>query len=326
MATPWYQYPITQAHGQNGEQGVDLGVPFHTPITALFAGTVRFAGRTQWACGSSGGEITIVCNVPGLGNMTSYYLHTDNAQVKAGDTVQQGQIIALSGGQLSGGQWPVINCPSEGDIYSTGPHIEFGFNAPWVSGPGHLIDPTPYILAARAGTLPQSNPDGTGTFPLAYTNPTGGGSPQQTTYEPNTVQGFLAAIWTLSSRTHRVITQPTGFDGFCEDLDYHLQWTPWNWLNPIGSIFVNVSPALIRATGAAFGILVAYLVLLRMGINVAHPIQSIQQKASGALGALPRDLPADRTGASLPGAGAAPTGAAAGPAAALAEAPEIAAI
>lgn len=282
MATPWYAYPITQAYGQNGEVGVDLGTPFHTPITALFAGTVRFAGRTQWKCGSSGGEITIVCNVPGLGLMTSYYLHLDVSLVNIGDTVNEGQVIGLSGGQLSGGQWPVVNCPPT--IYSSGPHTEFGFNAYWVSGPGHNIDPTPYILAARNGTLPGTTPDGTST---------GGSAPNYNVQTATAIEQSFILAYTTAANTKKIITQAEGFDGICKDLDYHEQFAAFNWLNPAGSIFANLAPFMIRAAFFIIGLAIFWIALRPMitgaagGISdKALPIVSSGGGEASAAGAL----------------------------------------
>lgn len=244
MAQAWYEYAISNPYSGNpngGEMGVDLGTPFGTPVTALYAGTVRWAGRTQWACGSSGGEVTIVCNVPGYGVMTSYYLHLNDATVAAGDTVHQGQLIGHTGGQLSGGHWPVVNC--KGITYSTGPHIEFGFNAPWVSGPGRNVNPTFAITQARNGTLPDSSPNGTNTTPTPANTP--GASPS-VTIDPSLVEAGLLAYYNMTSATHTAITQPSGFDGICEAINDAEQFAEWNWFNPFGSIAADFRPWLIR--------------------------------------------------------------------------------
>lgn len=255
MATPWYAFPITQAHGQHGEKGVDLGTPFHTPITALFAGTVRFSGRTEWSSGgSSGGEVTIVCNVPGVGLLTSYYLHTDINYVKESDTVQAGQLIALSGGQLSGGNWPVQN--TKDTTFSYGPHTEFGFNAPWVSGPGHLIDPTPYILAAKGGRLPNTNPDGTASFGAGAI----GATPVIQTYSPTFVETALASAYTVAASTRKTITKPTGWDGICQWLDYNESMV-WNPLNPFGSFIANLTGIGIMLIGIIIGLTLLFIAM-----------------------------------------------------------------
>lgn len=272
MATAWYAYPVTQAYGQHGEKGVDLGTPFHTPVTALFAGTVRFAGRTQWSGGgSSGGEVTIVCNVPGLGPMTSYYLHLDTATVKPGDKVPQGAVIGLSGGQLSGGQWPVVNV---GGFFSNGPHTEFGFNAPWVSGPGHPVDPTPYILAARAGTLPATTIDGSGS---TLTLSSQGATPAAQVWTPTLVESVILQSFTVAATTHKTVTEPTGWDGMCQAIDYAEQFPEFNWLNPFGSVWADLPPLLIR--GLFFGI--AFIIFWTV------IIETIRQPVGAVLSTLP---------------------------------------
>lgn len=267
MATPWYQYAISQQYGQNGERGVDIATPYHTPVTALYPGSVRFAGRTQWACGSSGGEVTVVCNVPGQGVMTSYYLHLDTVMVAPGDTVRQGQVVGLSGGQLGYGNWPVVNCPQQGDIYSTGPHTEFGFNAPWVSGPGHQIDPTSVILAARTGTLPVSLPDGSTVSTLSAT-PGGAGGMTLAPLGPSPTEAALLQVAALSNVTYRVITNPYGFDGICQALDYAEQIPPFNAMNLFGSVLIDVVPIMVRLLFLNVGIVIILLALFAGLIDI----------------------------------------------------------
>lgn len=287
MAMPWYGYNITQSYGKNGEYGVDIGTPFHTPITALYAGQVRWAGRTEWSCGSSGGEITIVCNVPGYGVMTSYYLHVDVAYVKPGDTVTQGQVIALSGGQLSGGNWPVVNCPDKGKIYSNGPHTEFGFNAPWVSGPGKNVDPTFAIKQARTNTLPVTYPNGSTLLQtLAY-----GAQSGQVVANPTLIEVGLMQFNNLSSSTHRVISQPTGFDGICEAIDSAEQFPEWNWFNIPGSMIAMTPAILVRSTIMFLCGAIAVAVIWGW---ISGPVGSIAEFAgnAGIMTAAPEAAPA----------------------------------
>lgn len=256
MGQPWYGFNITQGYGVHGEKGVDLGTPFHTPITALYAGTVRWAGRTEWSNGtSSGGEVTIVCNVPGYGIKTSYYLHLDVVYVKPGDTVNQGDVIGLSGGQLSGGNWPVVN---KGNIIlSTGAHTEFGFNAPWVSGPGSQIDPTFAILQARSNTLPITYPNGSiVTQTLGY-----GAQSAQVAVDPTVLEAGLLQFYNLSSSTQRAISQPTGFDGICEAIDAAEALPKLNWFNVPGTIFLAFKPSMIRFFFMAIGGFITFVVV-----------------------------------------------------------------
>lgn len=287
MAQAWYQYPTTQAYGHNGEDGIDIGTPFHTPITALFGGTVRWAGRTQWACGSSGGQVVIVCNIPGKGVFSSYYLHLDSVSVTVNDTVKQGQVIGLSGGQTSGGQWPVINCPSRGIIYSTGPHTEFGFNAPWVAGPGYKMDPTPYITAARNGSLPIVNPDGSTTVTTTLADTTNSGTAQPITIDPTALEASVMAYANLESTVHKTIHQPEGFDGICMAIDDNEQFAVWNWYNPVGSIFANARPLALRGGVMFLCVIIGIAILWRL-------FREPMEKAYGTIGmfSMPEAAPA----------------------------------
>lgn len=299
---------------------MDLGTPFHTPITALFAGVVRFAGRTLWNSqgGSSGGEVTIVCSIPGLGVFTSYYLHVDTVAVKVGDKVNAGQVIALSGGQLSGGQWPVVN---RGGYFSNGPHTEFGFNAPWVSGPGHQIDPTWAIMAARAGKLPNTNPNNAPAPPSSGNDTSGATAPapaQQVTWVPTLTESLLINAAALQATTHKVVTQPTGWDGICQDIDYQEKFPPFQWMNPLGSVWADLPPLGIRGLVVVIGLaIILYTVKdwLTSGLSAANNATGLVERA-GLFGGTP-------AGAGGPG-GAAGGGAEAG--GALAEAPLVAAV
>lgn len=141
----WWQYPITQAHGENGEQGVDFGVPFHTPLTPILPGQVqRIDCSSGWRC-----EIDILTSYQGQQAIESF-LHVDQPMVSVGEQVNTGTVLGLSGGQLSGGSNP------DSSQFSTGPHTEFDIfmgNKPWQNA----IDPT---SLARGG--PQAGSGGNG--------------------------------------------------------------------------------------------------------------------------------------------------------------------
>lgn len=130
----WYDALVTQAHGQNGEQGIDLGTAFHTPITALDPGTIDAASFGPW--GGLIGEKTA------LGQ--EYFLHEDTINVMPGQQVAAGQVLGLSGGQNTGGAHPAS------PAYSSGPHVEYGiFSGPLFASPA--LDPTGVIAAAQQG-------------------------------------------------------------------------------------------------------------------------------------------------------------------------------
>ncbi len=122
----WWQDPITQAFNPPVEPGEDIGTPFHTPVTALAPGRVQsvstggYGARVDIALGSGGGIV-------------EYYQHLDQVApgLNVGSQVTAGQLLGLSGGQLSGGNLP--NSPYN----STGPHIEVGLFGP----AGQAIDP-----------------------------------------------------------------------------------------------------------------------------------------------------------------------------------------
>lgn len=124
MSTWWNAYPITESYNPGGgEYGEDVATPFHTQITAPYGGTVFNASYQPW-----GGEVGIQANVPGVGLVNEYVQHLDQLSVQVGQTVSAGQLLGLSGGQTSGGSHPAS------PQYSSGPHTEVGFGAPWIGG------------------------------------------------------------------------------------------------------------------------------------------------------------------------------------------------
>lgn len=128
---------VTQWYGPPVEFGIDIGLPMGTPITSLTDGTVLGVGYP--AC--PGGVVSVESVVNGK-LASVYYQHMDRIVVSEGDTVHVGQLLAYSGGQLSGGSHPSQR------LCSSGPHIEVGINAPW-GGVWHSLganmDPAPWI-------------------------------------------------------------------------------------------------------------------------------------------------------------------------------------
>lgn len=162
----WYDNPITNGFStvaipgnwDTPHYGVDIGLPMHTPITDLLAGTVVKSDYAPW-----GGEVFVKL----ANGLQEYFYHLDQLDVSVGQTVTPGQLIGLSGGQNSGGQHNVST------LYSSGPHLHFGItNGKVVAGPSGQqylgVDPTSIITEARNGML------GIGTGGVTSTNaPTG---------------------------------------------------------------------------------------------------------------------------------------------------------
>ena len=75
---------------QSRHQGLDYAVPAGTPVKAINRGTIVLAGPLFFE-----GSCVVIDHGQGL---LSLYLHLSEFKVKAGDEVEAGQVIALSGG------------------------------------------------------------------------------------------------------------------------------------------------------------------------------------------------------------------------------------
>lgn len=111
--------PITQGfganpafyaqYGQQGHNGLDIGVPVGTPIHAATAGTVQFEGWGQhnsWMGVPAG-----ICVILNHGDIRTGYAHMNGTVVNAGQAVSQGQLLGYSGSSGA----------------ATGPHCHFEF-------------------------------------------------------------------------------------------------------------------------------------------------------------------------------------------------------
>jgi hypothetical protein len=146
------QFGALEGNGVSTEKGIDLRVPYHTPITPLFPGVVRSV-----ATGPYGQEVDVTGLLNGQ-QVTASYVHLDEALVSPGQAVGLGSEIGLSGGQNQGGFHPAS------PAYSTYPHIEFSL---WPAGTtpygGQPYDPMNYIEALQANpsaVLGVANPAG----------------------------------------------------------------------------------------------------------------------------------------------------------------------
>lgn len=112
-----------QVYNGMGHNGVDFGVSIGTPIYAARAGVVLGTGNTDLACsGASYGKWVLIKHANGLSTL---YAHLSVINVSAGQTVDTGEKIALSGNTG----------------YSTGPHLHFTVYA---SDSVHIAGATEY--------------------------------------------------------------------------------------------------------------------------------------------------------------------------------------
>ncbi len=112
--------PNPMGHGVEFHNGIDFGVKVGTPIHATANGVVESAG---WKSGY--GNCVVIDHPFGY---RSLFGHLSTIQVKVGDTITRGQVIALSGNTGR----------------STGPHLHYT-----LFYGDKTLDPATYLLAQR---------------------------------------------------------------------------------------------------------------------------------------------------------------------------------
>lgn len=107
--------PFGVDRGDHKHAGVDISVPVGTPIRSALSGVVEFAGYSS----SAGNYIKVNDN----NGVATQYMHLSKLGVTKGQSVQQGEVLGLSGNTGR----------------STGPHLHFG-----VLVDGKAVDPLSY--------------------------------------------------------------------------------------------------------------------------------------------------------------------------------------
>ena len=113
------QGPITSPFGWRWgrmHEGIDIGVPYGTPIHAAAAGTILYCG---WESGY--GNLVVIDHG---GNLATAYGHQSSIAVTCGQHVDQGQVIGY------------VGCTG----HCTGPHLHFE-----VRIDGNAVDPMGYL-------------------------------------------------------------------------------------------------------------------------------------------------------------------------------------
>lgn len=241
---PWLTlYPITQFFGTNGETGVDIGTPFHTPITSMFEGQVLGAGYY-----GGGGVVSVSTSLNGA-PAAWYVQHLDeiDSAIHVGETVHVGQVLGLSGGQLSGGSHPSTR------QFSSGPHTETGFNPPYggmwnPNNWGPNVNPIPALTAALSAP----------------------GAPS-----PVSLPNLGAAV---AGTTIRVTTAP-GLGPLAQSLHNEMAHVPVSGTSGIGgAISHNVNAYVTRGIVVGAGLLLIGVVLVRVVVDeTAHTVNTAAQ-------------------------------------------------
>lgn len=124
---------ISQTWGKNGEKGIDIVLPFHSAVYSPVAGVVK---------GSQVDASGLAVWIETAPDKMFYVQHLDTTSLSRNQYVQPGDYIGLSGGQNVGGVHPAS------PQFSTGPHIEVGFN--WWQPLGKNFNPLPTLQTLAA--------------------------------------------------------------------------------------------------------------------------------------------------------------------------------
>lgn len=185
MSTPWYMYPVTHGFFPSYDPNtfdtphfaVDLGTPFHTPLTAFKAGKIVQEDYAPW-----GGEVYVK---PDDGSTEYYMVHLDDISVKTGQHVQIGDILGLSGGQTSGGDHP--SSPQ----WSTGLNTHVGYIEGYENTP---VGSRPYGPDISA-TIQSLKAGGPSPIPLTYSQQQQASNQQQ---QQQQINGYKVGLFVIA--------------------------------------------------------------------------------------------------------------------------------
>lgn len=112
---------------QYGHEGIDYAIPEDTPVQAAGSATVEYAGPGSEVGFGNYGNMVVLNHGNGV---RTYYGHLNSFDVATGDTVEQGDTIALSGNTGR----------------STGAHLHFSVRVDGdESGPYGMVNPAGYL-------------------------------------------------------------------------------------------------------------------------------------------------------------------------------------
>lgn len=130
MIWPTKTHPISQEFGTNGHPGIDISVPSGTTIYAPLDGVVTDTNANGTTNPDGYGQFFLY--IKHRDDLYTLYAHIKQRLVTTGQTVKQGDPIAISGG----------NAGDPGHGYSTGAHLHFETRTGPYGGWGNLSNPT----------------------------------------------------------------------------------------------------------------------------------------------------------------------------------------
>lgn len=276
---PWWTFPrvdnmgTPDAYGGFPKPDSNIQVPTDYPIIALLPGVVSGTNVTDgW-----GASITIkldkALNV--LADHTSYIHLRADLQVRVGQHVTPGQLIAYNGSAHAAGNQKV---PLGFALYHGSSYGHDGFQYMTYTNVTGLLNPVPLLNSARAGTL---------TIDLTGQANIGSGD----TNNPASPIGAMAALFNglgfgqaptytpLTQQIHDTLVHIPGFYGIALTLDEAEQFPGWiNLVNPsesplpdfagiarsIGATITdNTIPFVIRSGVAFMGFTLLLLLLVK---------------------------------------------------------------
>jgi biotin carboxyl carrier protein len=139
---PFYWSPSATAR----HSGIDLGMQEGTPLTAPMPGTIIGSSQQPW-----GGQVDELVTIGGQQYVLSFLHLSDTSQVQAGQQVQPGQVIGLSGSPPPG--------------YGNGAHTHFelthgsvppytGYSPHRPTSTSYPINPAAVVAVFAAGQIP----------------------------------------------------------------------------------------------------------------------------------------------------------------------------
>ena len=256
----------SQSYNPPTEWGNDLPVTCDTHVFSPYAGTLAGMQRYpdgMWGCVVS---VRLAENVGPYVNPSFYVLHLDaiNPQLVVNQVVQIGTFLGWTGGENDTSQIPGGNdAPYHtivGTRWSTGPHVECGFNCPnlpAMTANGPSFDPHEYLLNRYQQLIG-------GTLHVAGDTTPGGTTTMTTLLQDYTP--FMSSV-TGSDMT---------FAELCNRIDYAMEFTieppSVNPLDAWGHFTDQIGAIAVRGVWGSVGIL---LIALALFVLIIRPTAKV---------------------------------------------------